>query len=198
MSDNQYEFDDPIFDVMLEELLGDAVPRDMSADIMAKLDSSELEVASQISIAPRRQTKRTLSWAPLSFALSAAACILTIIAFGLNSNTSSTPQGDHDLIAKSKDLKNPNLDGTVEAPVKQELQEPKDTLKPEKSFEPPKQMIIADVSDAQSQQIAIAELKVEPSGRQHPLAFVSTETINPILEKEILDGIAAKERRRRE
>ena len=102
MSENRYEFDNPILDVMLEELLGDAAPPDMSTEILAKLNGNQTEMVSQVSITPRHQKKRVSLWAPLSFALSAAACILAVIAISLNSNSPLTPNDEgRDLVAKT-------------------------------------------------------------------------------------------------
>ena len=84
MRENRYEFDNPILDIMLEELLGAAAPPDMSTEILSKLNGDKIEMVSPVSITPRHQKKRNAPWAPLSFALSAAACILAVFAISLN------------------------------------------------------------------------------------------------------------------
>jgi len=186
MRENRYEFDNPILDIMLEELLGAAAPPDMSTEILSKLNGDKIEMVSPVSITPRHQKKQTSPWAPLSFALSAAACILAVFAISLNSNSSLTPkQEGSDLVAKAN---TPEIlaeaDG-VGALTLQNRQPPNDTFETEQL----KPMAIIASDDPPSEETLAPNLKPEPNTWQHPLAFVSTETIKPMSEQDILTSI---------
>ena len=186
MRENRYEFDNPILDIMLEELLGAAAPPDMSTEILSKLNGDKIEMVSPVSITPRHQKKRNAPWAPLSFALSAAACILAVFAISLNSNSSLTPkQEGSDLVAKAN---TPEIlaeaDG-VGALTLQNRQPPNDTFETEQL----KPMAIIASDDPPSEETLAPNLKPEPNTWQHPLAFVSTETIKPMSEQDILTSI---------
>ena len=186
MRENRYEFDNPILDIMLEELLGAAAPPDMSTEILSKLNGDKIEMVSPVSIIPRHQKKRNAPWTPLSFALSAAACILAVFAISLNSNSSLTPkQEGRDLVAKAN---TPEIlaeaDG-VGALTLQNRQPPNDTFETEQL----KPMAIIASDDPPSEETLAPNLKPEPNTWQHPLAFVSTETIKPMSEQDILTSI---------
>ena len=186
MRENRYEFDNPILDIMLEELLGAAAPPDMSTEILSKLNGDKIEMVSPVSITPRHQKKRNAPWTPLSFALSAAACILAVFAISLNSNSSLTPkQEGSDLVAKAN---TPEIlaeaDG-VGALTLQNRQPPNDTFETEQL----KPMAIIASDDPPSEETLAPNLKPEPNTWQHPLAFVSTETIKPMPEQDILTSI---------
>ncbi|MEC9096433.1 MAG: DUF1549 domain-containing protein [Planctomycetota bacterium] len=189
MSDNRYEFDDPIFDIMLEELLGDTAPRDMSAEILSKLHNSEVEITSPFSVIPHRQNKRTALWGPLSFALSTAACVLAVIAIITTSDPPLSQNGSNDFVAQVNAPKKPAVNNTTESLLAKNLPPSEKDAKPEKTLDQPMQMLIADGNEPLAPRTADAESKAKPSGWKHPLAFVSTETISPIIEKEILSGI---------
>ncbi len=187
MSENRYEFDNPIFDIMLEELLGTAAPPDMSTEILSKLNGDKMEMVSPVSITRGHQKKRTAPWAPLSFALSAAACILAFFAISLNSNSSLTPKEEgRDLAAKSNTPEIPAKTDGVAAVTRQNQQPPNDNPKTEQL----KPMAIIASDNPPSVETLTPSLKPEPSTWQHPLAFVSTETIRPMSEQDILTSIA--------
>lgn len=59
MNDTRNEFDDPIFDIMLEELLGNAAPPDMSAEILARLNDTVPRVSSNVEIKPRKPRRKS-------------------------------------------------------------------------------------------------------------------------------------------
>ena len=186
MRENRYEFDNPILDIMLEELLGAAAPPDMSTEILSKLNGDKIEMVSPVSITPRHQKKRNAPWAPLSFALSAAACILAVFAISLNSNSSLTPkQEGSDLVAKANTPGIPAEADGVGALTLQNRQPPNDTSKTEQL----KPMAIIASDDPPSEETLAPNLKPEPNIWQHPLAFVSTETIKPMPEQDILTSI---------
>lgn len=186
MSENRYEFDNPILDVMLEELLGDAAPPDMSTEILAKLNGNQTEMVSQVSITPRHQKKRVSLWAPLSFALSAAACILAVIAISLNSNSPLTPNDEgRDLVAKTNTPEIPAGTDSIAVLAQQNQQPPNNAS----GAEQPKPMAIISSDDSPSLEPLVPNLESEPSTWQHPLAFVSSEDIKPMAEQDILDSI---------
>ncbi len=186
MRENRYEFDNPILDIMLEELLGAAAPPDMSTEILSKLNGDKIEMVSPVSITPRHQKKRNAPWAPLSFALSAAACILAVFAISLNSNSSLTPmQEGRDLVAKANTPGIPAEADGVGALTLQNRQPPNDTFETEQL----KPMAIIASDDPPSEETLAPNLKPEPNTWQHPLAFVSTETIKPMSEQDILTSI---------
>jgi len=186
MRENRYEFDNPILDIMLEELLGAAAPPDMSTEILSKLNGDKIEMVSPVSITPRHQKKRNAPWAPLSFALSAAACILAVFAISLNSNSSLTPkQEGSDLVAKANTPGIPGEADGVGALTLQNRQPPNDTFETEQL----KPMAIIASDDPPSEETLAPNLKPEPNTWQHPLAFVSTETIKPMSEQDILTSI---------
>ena len=186
MRENRYEFDNPILDIMLEELLGAAAPPDMSTEILSKLNGDKIEMVSPVSITPRHQKKRNAPWAPLSFALSAAACILAVFAISLNSNSSLTPmQEGRDLVAKANTPGIPAEADGVGALTLQNRQPPNDTFETEQL----KPMAIIASDDPPSEETLAPNLKPEPNTWQHPLAFVSTETIKPMPEQDILTSI---------
>ncbi len=186
MRENRYEFDNPILDIMLEELLGAAAPPDMSTEILSKLNGDKIEMVSPVSITPRHQKKRNAPWAPLSFALSAAACILAVFAISLNSNSSLTPmQEGRDLVAKANTPEIPAEADGVGALTLQNRQPPNDTFETEQL----KPMAIIASDDPPSEETLAPNLKPEPNTWQHPLAFVSTETIKPMSEQDILTSI---------
>ena len=186
MRENRYEFDNPILDIMLEELLGAAAPPDMSTEILSKLNGDKIEMVSPVSITPRHQKKRNAPWAPLSFALSAAACILAVFAISLNSNSSLTPkQEGRDLVAKANTPEIPAEADGVGALTLQNRQPPNDTPKTEQL----KPMAIIASDATPSVETSTPNLKPEPNTWQHPLAFVSTETIKPMSEQDILTSI---------
>ena len=186
MRENRYEFDNPILDIMLEELLGAAAPPDMSTEILSKLNGDKIEMVSPVSITPRHQKKRNAPWAPLSFALSAAACILAVFAISLNSNSSLTPkQEGSDLVAKANTPGIPAEADGVGALTLQNRQPPNDTFETEQL----KPMAIIASDDPPSEETLAPNLKPEPNTWQHPLAFVSTETIKPMSEQDILTSI---------
>ena len=147
MSENRYEFDNPILDVMLEELLGDAAPPDMSTEILAKLNGNQTEMVSQVSITPRHQKKRVSLWAPLSFALSAAACILAVIAISLNSNSPLSPNDEgRDLVAKTNTPEIPAGTDSIAVLAQQNQQPPNKAS----GAEQPKPMAIISSDDSPS------------------------------------------------
>ena len=186
MRENRYEFDNPILDIMLEELLGAAAPPDMSTEILSKLNGDKIEMVSPVSITPRHQKKRNAPWTPLSFALSAAACILAVFAISLNSNSSLTPkQEGSDLVAKANTPGIPAEADGVGALTLQNRQPPNDTFETEQL----KPMAIIASDDPPSEETLAPNLKPEPNTWQHPLAFVSTETIKPMSEQDILTSI---------
>ena len=186
MRENRYEFDNPILDIMLEELLGAAAPPDMSTEILSKLNGDKIEMVSPVSITPRHQKKRNAPWTPLSFALSAAACILAVFAISLNSNSSLTPMREgRDLVAKANTPGIPAEADGVGALTLQNRQPPNDTFETEQL----KPMAIIASDDPPSEETLAPNLKPEPNTWQHPLAFVSTETIKPMSEQDILTSI---------
>ena len=89
MTNTHEDFNDPLLDVMLEELLGDTAPPDLSSEILAQLGHQTVDLASQININAQPARRRSSFIPSLSLALSAAACILAVVAIVLNAKSVS-------------------------------------------------------------------------------------------------------------
>tara|TARA_B100000676_G_scaffold31005_1_gene29171 strand:+ start:661 stop:2766 length:2106 start_codon:yes stop_codon:yes gene_type:complete len=187
MSDERDNFDDPVFDVMLEELLGDSAPPDLATNILAQLNGEPQSSPAKVTIKQRSQRKRTSLLVPTSLALSIAACVLATIAIVLNSNSTTTPNSNGDLIVESPHTPGSEALLANDQPQKSP-QKPESPEAPE-PFEKPAPMIIADGNNTAPNAIIVPELKPTPAGWQHPLAFVSSTTITPLSQPDILNDI---------
>ena len=187
MNDTRNEFDDPIFDIMLEELLGDAAPPDMSAEILARLNDTVPPVSNNVEIQPRKPRRKSSLWGPLSFALSTAACILAITALVLNSNSPSTLHSGNELVTEPISPEQLNPSEAVESLVQQP--KPEDTTAPKEPFEQPRPMSLAEGDTVPTESPVLPELKPTPNGWQHPMAFISTESISPLSDEMVIQGI---------
>ncbi|MEL0095609.1 MAG: DUF1549 domain-containing protein [Planctomycetaceae bacterium] len=189
MVDTRNEFDDPIFDIMLEELLGDSTPPDMSAEILARLNNTIMSVASNVEIKPKRARHKSTLWGPLSFALSAAACILAIIALVLNSSSSPTLHPGSELATEPVQPEPLPPSQSEESLVEHRQPIPEDNSAPDPSYEQPKPMSLAEGNAPSKESPVVPDLKPTPKGWQHPLAFVSTETISPLTDEMVIQRI---------
>ena len=142
MSDERDNFDDPVFDVMLEELLGDSAPPDLATNILAQLNGEPQSSPAKVTIKQRSQRKRTSLLVPTSLALSIAACVLATIAIVLNSNSTTTPNSNGDLIVESPHT--PGSEALLANDQTQESPQKPESLEAPEPFEKPAPMIIAD------------------------------------------------------
>ncbi len=198
MNDYQHEFDDPIFDIMLEELLGDGAPPDLSSEILARLQGDSITESAEVSISPKRKrrrsgSRRTSLLAPLSLALSAAACILAVIAIVLNSNQVTPNQPGNDLAAESPERQAPGEDIDPSTLVQTPSPTPAPMDDPDTMPSPnePRPLVVSDDNNSVTpNSITLPELQPETNVWKHPLAFVSTNKITPLAEADILSGIS--------
>ena len=196
MTNTHEDFNDPLLDVMLEELLGDTAPPDLSSEILAQLGHQTVDLASQINI-DAQPARRQSSFIPsLSLALSAAACILAVVAIVLNAKSTHSPQSHEEVVADSSppsDAGNLTPNQLANDQNRQEQQDqPEQQMRPDGStpFEQPKPIAMSDDNSVNPESITVPELTPATNTWKHPLAFVSTSKITPLSQSEVLAGIS--------
>ena len=150
MTNTHEDFNDPLLDVMLEELLGDTAPPDLSSEILAQLGHQTVDLASQININAQPARRRSSFIPSLSLALSAAACILAVVAIVLNAKSTHSPQSHEEVVADSStpsDADNLTPNQLANDQNRQEQQDqPEQQMRPDGStpFEQPKPIAMSD------------------------------------------------------
>ena len=190
MTNTHEDFNDPLLDVMLEELLGHTTPPDLSSEILTQLSHQSVDLESPVNIKAQPARRRSSLIPSLSLALSAAACILAVVAIVLNAKSTHSPQSQEAVVADSptsSDEDNVTPNQLANDQNRRGQQASPDDSTP---FEQPKPIAMSDDNSVNPESVTVPELTPATNTWKHPLAFVSTSKITPLSQTEVLAGIS--------